>query len=212
MSDDVAAVFVEPMQGEGGVVVPPADYLQLARQLCDQHGALLIVDEVQTGVGRTGDLFAYQSSGITPDAMALAKGLGGGVPIGAAVVSAKVGALLKPGTHGSTFGGNHLASAAALCVLETVRQPMFLANVQRRSDQLRRGLKQVFPDHEVRGRGLLLGVVMPEAPGPMVRAALEHGLVVGSAGGNVLRLAPPLIITADEVEGYCVVWPWQCSH
>ena len=200
MGDDVAGVAMEPLQGEGGVVVPPAGYLAAVRELCDKHQALLHFDEVQVGIGRCGALFCHQLDGVNPDTMALAKGLGGGVPIGALVMTKETGDLLQPGTHASTFGGNHLACAAALAVVHEVLKPGFCDAVAARGEQLRAGLAELFPGHEVRGKGLLCGVVMPEAPGGLARACLDQGLVLGTAGGNVLRLAPPLVITEDEID------------
>jgi predicted acetylornithine/succinylornithine family transaminase len=201
MDGRVAALFLEPIQGEGGVRVPPAGYLQRARELCDRHGALLIADEVQTGIGRTGRMFASQLEGVQPDVIVLAKGLGGGVPVGAVLATEEVAALLKPGLHGTTFGGNPLASAAALAVLEVVGEPAFLARVAAHGARLASGLKQVFPEAiEVRGRGLLLGVQLPYDPAPLIRAGFDHGVVAGPAAGNTLRLAPPLIISAEECD------------
>ena len=202
MDDQVAAVWLEPLQGEGGVRVPPAGYLAQARALCDQHQSLLVFDEVQVGCGRLGTLFGYEGDGVSPDIMVLAKGLGGGVPIGAMLTSKDLGALLVPGTHASTFGGNHLACAAGCAVLGELLRPGFLTQVQERGAQLAAGLERLFAGRcrAVRGRGLLWGVALPEAPGPLVAAALAHGLVCGVAGDNVLRLAPPLVISRVEVD------------
>lgn len=200
MGDDVAGVFLEPLQGEGGVIVPPAGYLAQARALCDRHRALLCFDEVQVGTGRTGKMYCHQWDGVAPDCMSLAKALGGGVPIGAMLTTAELGALFKPGTHASTFGGNHLACAAGVVVMKTLAAPGFLDQVVARGEQLQAGLKKIFPGKAVRGRGLLVGVDLNEAPGPLVQRALRQGLVVGSAGTTVLRLAPPLIITAAEID------------
>ena len=201
MGPDVAGLFLEPIQGESGVVVPPAGYLAAARRLCDQHGALLVLDEVQTGIGRTGRMFAYEHAGIRPDILCLAKALGGGVPIGAVLMNEAVAGLLKPGLHGTTFGGNQLACAAANAVLEVVAAPDFLAAVTARGEQLANGLRKLFSEAvAVRGQGLLLGVQLPGDPTAIIRAGFAHGVVVGPAGGNVLRFAPPLTITAAEVE------------
>ena len=199
MGPDVAGVFLEPIQGEGGVNVPPAGFLAAVRRLCDEHGALMVLDEVQTGVGRTGACWAYQLDGVVPDIMSLAKGLGGGIPIGAIVAREPVAALIKPGLHGTTFGGNHLACAAGLTVLAEVRKPGFLAHVAARGQQLAEGLRALFPNQEVRGRGLLLGVQLSEAPAKLVIAARAQGLIVGPSGNNTLRLAPPLVISEAEV-------------
>ncbi len=197
---DVAGVFVEPIQGEGGLHVAPVAFLAALRRLCDQHGALLVIDEVQTGIGRTGKAFAWQHDGVVPDLMTLAKGLGGGVPIGAVMVREAVAGLLKPGMHGTTFGGNHLACAAGLTVLGEVLQPGFLANVAACGDRLQSGLRRLFPGQEVRGKGLLIGVQLPSPPADLVKAALAQGLIVGPSGNNTLRLAPPLIVTTEEID------------
>ncbi|TVR16087.1 MAG: aspartate aminotransferase family protein [Planctomycetota bacterium] len=202
MDDQVAALWLEPLQGEGGVRVPPKGYLARARALCDQHQSLLVFDEVQVGCGRLGTLFGYEGDGVVPDIMVLAKGLGGGVPIGAMLARRSLGELLQPGTHASTFGGNHLACAAGCAVLKELLRPGFLTQVQERGAQLAAGLERLFAGRcrQVRGRGLLWGVALDEAPGPLVAAALQQGLVCGAAGDNVLRLAPPLIISEREVE------------
>ncbi|MBA2479518.1 MAG: aspartate aminotransferase family protein [Planctomycetes bacterium] len=200
MGADVAGVFLEPIQGEGGIMVPPAGFLARARELCTRHGALLVVDEIQTGVGRTGRMYAHQHDAVVPDIMTLAKGLGGGVPIGAAVLGTSCADLLKPGLHGTTFGGNPLACAAAITVLDEVLTPGFLARVTERGDQLKQGLEKLFAGSAVRGKGLLLGVQLPGDPAPLVKAALAEGLVVGPSGNNTLRLAPPLIISEAEVD------------
>ena len=204
MRDDVAAVFLEPVQGESGVQVPPAGYLAQVRELCTRHGALFVADEVQSGIGRTGRMFAYQHTSILPDVLCLAKALGGGVPIGAVVMTEAVAALLKPGLHGTTFGGNQLACAAANAVLDVVTQPGFLDQVAANGARLQAGLRAVFPEAiQVRGQGLLIGVQMPTDPGAIIKAGFDHGVVVGPAGGNVIRLAPPLTITAAECDEVC---------
>lgn len=202
MGDDVSGVFIEPVQGEGGVIVPPAGFLARLRTLCDRHQALLVVDEIQTGMGRTGRAFGYQHEGMVPDIITLAKGLGGGVPIGGALFGERCGELLKPGMHGTTYGGNPLACAAALTVAQQVLTDGFLAGVEARAEQLMAGLRRVFGAAalEVRGRGLLIGVQFAQDPKPLIDAAREHGLIVGPSGMNTLRLAPPLIISAAEVE------------
>jgi predicted acetylornithine/succinylornithine family transaminase len=203
LRDDVAGVFIELIQGEGGVNVAPPAYLAGVRDLCTKHGVLLVIDEIQTGVGRTGKLFCHQHEAITPDIMTLAKGLGGGVPIGATLFSEKVAALFKPGMHGTTFGGNPLACVAGMTVMNEVLKPGFLANVEARGKQLTAGLRELFASKavEIRGRGLLLGVQLkPElTPAALVKASLAQGLVVGPSGNNTLRLAPPLIITEVQV-------------
>lgn len=200
LGDDVAGVWVEPIQGEGGVHVAPPGFLAELRTLCDRYQALLVIDEVQSGVGRTGRMWAYEHDGITPDIVCMAKGLGGGLPIGGIVARETVAALVKPGLHGTTFGGNHLACAAALTVLAEVGRSGFLEAVAARGAQLIAGLRRIFPGQEVRGRGLLVGVQLGEAPQKLVTAARAEGLIVGPSGGNTLRLAPPLIISEAEID------------
>jgi predicted acetylornithine/succinylornithine family transaminase len=201
MGDDVAGVFIEPIQGEGGVNVPPPGFFSALREACTRHGALLVVDEVQTGIGRTGRFFGYQHEGVTPDVMTLAKGIAGGVPAGAMLAREEIAALIKPGLHASTFGGNPLACAAARAVIREVSKPGFLENVAARGAQLMEGLRRIFgPEREVRGRGLLLGVQLTEPPQRWITAAREEGLIVGPSGGNTLRLAPPLVLTEGEAE------------
>ncbi|OJH42697.1 acetylornithine transaminase [Cystobacter ferrugineus] len=201
MGDDVAGVFIEPIQGESGVHVAPPGFLTRVRELCTRHRALLVVDEIQTGLGRTGRMFCHQHEGITPDVMTLAKGLGGGVPIGAVLATEPVAALLKPGLHGTTFGGNPLACAAGLTVMKEVTSSGFLGNVVERGHQLLEGLRRIFgPTHELRGMGLLVGVQLQREPSELVKAARAEGLVVGVAGHNTLRIAPSLIITAAQVD------------
>lgn len=199
MGDDVAAVFLEPVQGENGVIVPPPGYLAQARALCDRHQALLMLDEVQTGMGRCGRFLACEWEDLRPDVVSLAKGLGGGVPIGASLMSQTCADLLKPGTHASTFGGNHLACAAGLVVVDEVLTDGFLAAVETQGAALRAGLAQIFPNCAVRGRGLLCGVVLDRPPRDVIAACLDRGLVVGLAGSGVLRLAPPLTISSEEI-------------
>lgn len=206
MDSTVAAVLVEPVQGEGGVRPAPPGFLTRIRELCDAHGALMVVDEVQSGVGRTGRMWAYELEGIRPDVMAVAKGVGGGTPLGALVARDEVAASLVAGTHGSTYGGSPLACAAGCVVMDEVRQPPFLENVRAVGEQLQRGLVEIGGRHgvfsEVRGHGLILGAVLsPEvsfqAP-DLVAEAREHGVLVHVAGAHVLRLVPPLILTPDE--------------
>jgi predicted acetylornithine/succinylornithine family transaminase len=199
-SDDIAGVFIEPIQGEGGVIVPPAGFLAAVRALCTRHGALLVCDEIQTGFARTGKVFGYQHEGFVPDIMTMAKGLGGGVPIGAVLASPEAAALLLPGLHGTTFGGNPLACVAALTVLDHVLEPRFIEHVVSRGEQLSAGLRRLFGPAAVRGRGLLLGVQLEVEPARLVEAARAAGLILGPAGNNTLRIAPPLIISAVEVD------------
>jgi acetylornithine/N-succinyldiaminopimelate aminotransferase len=205
---NTAAVLVEPIQGEGGVNVAPEGFLAGLRALTLERGALLIFDEVQVGIGRTGRRFAYEHEGVIPDVMTLAKGLGGGLPIGALLASDTVAASLTPGTHGTTFGGNPVACAAAEVVLETVWKPEFLSRVTALGDQLRDGLNRLNQDlsvfDEVRGRGLIAGAQLraglPFSASDVVNACRMEGVLTHVAGPSVLRLAPPLIIDAEELE------------
>jgi acetylornithine/N-succinyldiaminopimelate aminotransferase len=201
-----AAIMVEPIQGEGGIRVCTREFMQGLRALADQHGLLLILDEVQTGVGRTGKLFAYESSGIKPDAMAIAKAIGGGFPMGAFLATEEAAKGMVPGTHGSTFGGNPLAMAVGNAVLETVLEPGFIEDVQRKSLRFKQLLARVQDEHadvveEIRGEGLLMGVkINAKLPaGDVVKACLaEHLLTVG-AGDNVVRMIPPLTTPDEEL-------------
>ncbi len=194
VSDQTAAILLEPVQGEGGVHPLAPEHLAQARALADEHGALLILDEVQTGVGRCGSFFAWEQLGVKPDALTLAKGLANGLPIGALLVSDDAPIGFAPGDHGSTFGGNPVSCAAACAVVDTVDEHL-LAHVRDISAQLRAGL---VPLGAVRGLGLLIGIELDRPAGPVVDAALALGLVVGTAGERTLRLAPPLTISAEE--------------
>lgn len=203
---ETAAIMIEPVQGEGGVRVVPDQCLKGLRDLCDEHGLLLILDEVQSGVGRTGRLFAHEWAGISPDIMAVAKGIGGGFPVGAVLATAEAAKGMTAGTHGSTFGGNLLAMAVADAVLDAVTEPGFLAEVERKSLRLRQllaGLQDRFPGivAEVRGRGLLMGVRLHAdvQPAALVKAALGENLLTVGAGDNVVRLLPPLNVTDAEL-------------
>jgi acetylornithine aminotransferase len=199
---DCAAVFVEPCQGEAGVIPPPPGYLRAAREACDAAGALLVVDEIQSGIGRTGHWFAHQAEGVTPDVLTLAKGLGGGLPIGACVGFGPYGTVLGKGDHGSTFGANPVACAAALAVLATIESDGLLANASAAAQQLADGLGAT--SHPllagVRGQGLWLAAMLTEAAAPAVEAAARQaGFLVNAVQPDAIRLAPPLIITPGEV-------------
>ncbi|MFD1860651.1 acetylornithine transaminase [Aeromicrobium camelliae] len=199
VDDSVAAVVLEPIQGEAGVVVPPAGYLAAARDITSRHGALLWIDEVQTGMGRTGDWFAHSASGITPDLVTLAKGLGGGMPIGACIGLGDAGVLLGPGNHGTTFGGNPVATRAALTVIETIENEGLLAAVNDLEQMFRTGLSDAPGVVEITGRGLLLGVVLDQPIAPAVmNAALDAGVIVNAPTADRLRLAPPFVLTPDQ--------------
>ncbi len=205
ITEKTCAVLVEPVQGEGGVILPAAGYLNRLRELCDERGVLLIFDEVQTGIGRTGAFFAHQHSAIAPDIMTAAKALGNGFPIGAMLAGDRVMCHFGPGSHASTFGGNPLASAAALATLETVRDQGIVDKVAKTGafliDGLQR-LKQSFPEiiGEIRGLGLMVGVDLQVPVAEVVGICLKHRLLVGSAGDNTLRITPPLIIEKAEIE------------
>lgn len=198
--NDTAAIILEPIQGETGVIPAPAGFLQAVSELCDEYGILFIVDEVQTGVGRTGTFFAYESEGIQPDVITMAKGLGAGVPIGATIARRRAKELFQPGSHGTTFGGNPVACAAANVVLDTV-DAGFLAEVARKGDYLRRGIENLPLLECVRGRGLMLGLVL-QAPvaKQAVRLGLSRGLIFNAPNENVLRLTPPLVISQHELD------------
>ncbi len=200
--DSVAAVILEPIQGEAGVIEPPDDYLLAARRITSEHGALLWMDEVQTGIGRTGEWFAHASSGMTPDLVTVAKGLGGGIPIGACIALGDAATLLQPGNHGTTFGGNPVATAAAIAVINTIDGDGLLENARTVGQQIRSALD----DHPLvagtTGRGLLIGVVLTRpVSADLQKAALDAGLIVNNPTPDRLRLAPPLILTPDQAEG-----------
>lgn len=206
--EKTCAVVVEPIQGEGGVMPAAPGFLEGLRELCDEHEALLVFDEVQSGAGRTGHLYAYQLYGVVPDILSSAKGLGGGFPVAAMLTTANVAAALGVGTHGSTYGGNPLACAVAQKVVDTISQPEIMKGIKARSEQLRKGMTDIGERHgiftEVRGAGLLLGCVLTEKwhgrAKDFVAAAQEEGLLVLVAGGNVVRLAPSLIIPDPDIE------------
>ena len=201
---ETAAIIIEPVMGEGGVRVVPHNFLKALRKLCDDNGLLLIFDEVQSGIGRTGDLFAYQHTGVTPDIMALAKALGGGFPIGACLATTEAAKGMTAGTHGSTFGGNQLAMAAANAVLDIVTAPGFLDRVKHNSLLLKQKLAEVKDRYagviaEVRGEGLLMGLRMIPPVSEMVEELRNEEMITVAAGDNVVRLLPPLIISEGEI-------------
>ena len=206
--EKTCAVVVEPIQGEGGVLPADAEFLKGLRELCDEHDALLVFDEVQTGAGRTGHLYAYQMYGVTPDILTSAKGLGGGFPIAAMLTTAEVADSLSVGTHGSTYGGNALACAVGQKVVDTVSQPEVMKGVKAHSDKLRKGMMDIGERYgvfsEVRGAGLLLGCVLTEKwqgkAKEFVAAGLDEGVMVLMAGGDVVRLAPSLIIPETDLD------------
>ena len=208
IDSDTAAVFLEPIQGEGGVIPAPSGYLSAARAACDAHGAMLVLDEVQTGVGRTGAWFAHLPEGVEPDVVTLAKGLGGGLPIGACIAFGDAAALLGPGSHGSTFGGNPVSCAAALCVLDVIARDQLLARASEAGAQITEIMLRSPLVSHVRGRGLLLGVVLRAPVAAEVEAAARaQGLIVNAVAPDVVRLAPPLVLTDDDIALVAERWP-----
>jgi acetylornithine/N-succinyldiaminopimelate aminotransferase len=204
ITEKTAAVLLEPIQGEGGVRVPPAGYFAEVRRVCDQRGVLLLLDEVQTGMGRTGRLFGFENEGIHPDAFSLAKALANGLPMGAMLCSATLANVLGPGTHASTFGGNPVAAAAACAVFDALTGDGVLDNCRARGEQLRRELREATRDAgkvvvEVRGAGLLVGVEMTLEAAKVVGRCREAGMLVNAAGERVVRFAPPLVVVAEQV-------------
>ncbi len=199
------AVMLEPIQGEGGVVVPDAEYLAQVRKLCDETGCLLIFDEVQTGIGRTGKLFAYEHFGVTPDIMTLAKALGNGLPIGAMLATEKVAGAFSPGSHASTFGGTPLVSAVALSVLQTLTEEDLIANAEKMGAYLIDKLRMLQEKHPcieaIRGKGLLVGVQLAQPGAPVVAACRQKGFLINCIQDSILRLAPPLIVGPSEIDG-----------
>jgi acetylornithine aminotransferase len=201
---NVVAMLVEPITGEGGVYIPDPGYLRELRTICDQHGWLLMLDEVQTGIGRTGKWFGFQHAGVRPDVMPLAKGLGGGMPIGACLAAGPAAELFQPGKHGSTFGGNPLACAAALAVLDIMEQEGLIENAARTGDylvgRLREELAGLSAVRQIRGRGLMIGIELDRACGELVPMALERGLIINVTADNVVRLVPPLVFNLEHAD------------
>jgi len=201
---DVVAVLVEPIQGEGGIQMPDNTYLQGLRKLCDEHGWLLMLDEVQSGMGRTGKWFAHQHTGVLPDVMTLAKGLGSGIPIGACLATGKAAEVFKPGNHGSTFGGNPLACVAGLTTLEVIEQDELIAHADEIGSFLRAGFATALSDtdgiQDIRGQGLMIGIELNKPCGDLVKLALANGLLINVTADNIIRLLPPLVISQDEAQ------------
>ncbi len=201
---DIVAILVEPVQGEGGVVVPDDDYLNQIREICNKNNWLMMLDEIQTGMGRTGKWFAFQHNNIKPDVMTLAKALGNGVPIGACLASGKAAEVFSPGTHGSTFGGNPLATRAALSVLDVITQKNLCANAENMGQYLLQQLKQELSNVEgvvdIRGKGLMLGIELNKDCGDLVKQALDQKLLINVTAGKTIRLLPPLIITKEQAD------------
>ncbi len=212
VDETTAGVLLEPLQGEGGVNPAKENYLQAVRKLCDERGALMLLDEIQTGAGRTGTFLACEADGVTPDIVTLAKGLGGGVPIGALLATEGVASHFGPGTHGSTFGGNPLSAAAALATIRTLYEENLLAHCAAQGEYFRSQLEKLAENHavitEVRGRGLLIGVQLDEAADlkaiELVKALMDRGFLTGPAGEHVLRFAPPLVVEKEEIDAVVV--------
>ncbi|MDX6373196.1 MAG: acetylornithine/N-succinyldiaminopimelate aminotransferase [Nocardioidaceae bacterium] len=208
VTDRTAAILLEPLQGEAGVEVPPEDYLAAARRIADEHGALLWLDEIQTGMGRTGRWFAHHSAGVRPDLVTVAKGLAGGFPIGACIGLGAAGELLQPGNHGTTFGGNPVACAAALAVIGTIEAEGLLEHVTVLGQKLRDGLAADRRVTEVRGEGLLIGLDLAEERSAEVfAAALEAGFIINNPTPARIRLAPPLVLTETDAAAFLDAWP-----
>ncbi len=201
---NIVAVLVEPVQGEGGVHIPAADYLEQLRALCDEYGWLLMLDEIQTGMGRTGRWFSYQHSQIKPDVMTVAKALGNGVPIGACLARGVAAEVLQPGSHGSTFGGNPLACAAGLAVMKVMEEEDLVSVAAAKgrylSERLNEALKGCANVVDIRTQGLMIGIELDKSCGELVQMALKQGLLINVTAGNVIRLLPPLVITTEQID------------
>lgn len=204
LDDNTAAVMLEVIQGEGGVVVSDPEFLQAVAELCEENDVLLMIDEIQTGIGRTGKAFAYEHYGISPDVITLAKGLGNGLPVGAMIAKGKYRDVFGPGSHGTTFGGNPLAMAAAKAVLQTVLQDEFLTSVEEKGEYLLQQLNETIGSHpkvkEIRGKGFMIGIVYEDEVANLINQLIEYGLFTLSAGPNVIRLLPPLIATKEDID------------
>ena len=213
ISKKTAMVIIEPIMGEAGVIVPPADYLQDLRNLCDKNGALLVIDAVQTGMGRTGDWFGYEYSGITPDVITLAKGLGGGLPLGAMIALGNAAELFQPGDHGSTFGGNPVTTAAGLAAIEFIETRDILSKVQKQGEHLIQELALIPGVKEVRGAGLLIGIELESLKAADVSDAMrEAGVLVNAANSTTIRIAPALIVTDAQITKFISIFRKVISH
>ena len=207
VSKKTAMVIIEPIMGEAGVIVPPADYLQELRLLCDKNGALLVIDAVQTGMGRTGDWFGYEYSGITPDVITLAKGLGGGLPLGAMIALGKAADLFQPGDHGSTFGGNPVTTAAGLAAVRYIESQGILSKVEKQGAHLMQELALIPGVKEVRGAGLLLGIELESLKASDVADAMrDAGVLVNAANATTIRIAPALIVSDAQINKFVTIF------
>jgi len=207
ISKKTAMVIIEPIMGEAGVIVPPVDYLQGLRELCDQKGALLVIDAVQTGMGRTGDWFGYEYSGITPDVITVAKGLGGGLPLGAMIAIGDAADLFKPGEHGSTFGGNPVTTASALAVIKTIERQKLLKKVEKQGRMLLQELALIPGVSQVRGAGLLIGIELEKANANELTLKLaESGVLVNAANASTIRIAPALIVSDAQIKKFVKIF------
>ena len=207
VSKKTAMVIIEPIMGEAGVIVPPGDYLQELRKLCDKNGALLVIDAVQTGMGRTGDWFGYEYSGITPDVITLAKGLGGGLPLGAMIALGKAAELFQPGDHGSTFGGNPVTTAAGLAAIEFIESKKILNKVEKQGAHLIQELALIPGVKEVRGAGLLLGIELESLKASDVSDSMrDAGVLVNAANATTIRIAPALIVSDAQITKFISIF------
>lgn len=207
VSKKTAMVIIEPIMGEAGVIVPPQDYLQQLRQICDTNGALLVIDAVQTGMGRTGDWFGYEYSGIKPDVITLAKGLGGGLPLGAMIALGKAADLFQPGDHGSTFGGNPITTAAGLAAIEFIESQKILGKVEKQGAHLIQELALIPGVREVRGAGLLLGIELRSLKASDVADAMRKaGVLVNAANATTIRIAPALIVSDAQITKFIAIF------
>jgi acetylornithine aminotransferase len=207
ISKKTAMVIIEPIMGEAGVIVPPADYLQQLRAICDDKGALLVIDAVQTGMGRTGDWFGYEYSGISPDVITLAKGLGGGLPLGAMIALGKAADLFQPGDHGSTFGGNPVTTAAGLAAIDVIESKKLLNKVKQQGDFLIQEIALIPGVKEVRGAGLLIGIELEALKASEIATAMrESGVLVNAANTTTIRIAPALIVTDAQIKKFISIF------
>ena len=204
IGENTVAVMIEPIQGEGGVVVPKLDYLKRVREFCDRNKLLMILDEIQVGIGRTGKFFAYEHAGVKPDIITLAKALGGGLPLGAMIAKSEIASSLTPGSHGTTFGGNPVSCAAGLATVEAIEEEKVLENATRMGAHIIGRLREVAKTcdriREVRGLGMIIGVVLKHDPKPVVDACLKEKLLVNGTAGNVLRMLPPLNLSREDAD------------